>query len=57
MNNISTNLPACPVCDMSKWGVELQSDGSLAPYCTYCSGEYAHTKEAREVAQTLTESE
>ena len=50
MNNISTNLPNCPVCDMSKWGVELQSDGSLAPYCTFCSGEYAHTQEARNAA-------
>ena len=50
MNNISTNLPNCPVCDMSKWGVELQPDGSVASYCTFCSGEYAHTQEARNAA-------
>jgi len=50
MNNISTNLPACEVCSMSKWGVTMDHEGSLVPFCTVCSGDYAHTKEARDAA-------
>jgi hypothetical protein len=57
MNNISTNIAPCDVCNLSHWGVTLDEQGILAPYCTYCSGEYAHTKEAREAAAKLTESE
>jgi hypothetical protein len=53
MNNISTNLPKCPDCDQDKWGVTMDSEGLLAEYCIVCSGDYAHTKEARDAASGL----
>jgi hypothetical protein len=53
MNNISTNLPKCPTCDQDKWGVTMDSEGLLTEYCIVCSGDYAHTKEARDAASGL----
>jgi len=50
MNNISTNIAPCEVCNLSHWGITMDSEGTLSPYCTYCSGDYAHTKEARNAA-------
>jgi hypothetical protein len=54
MNNFEDgNLGPCDVCNMSKWGIEMDEQGSLAPYCTVCSGDYMHTKEARDAAAKL----
>lgn len=53
MNNISTNLAPCDVCNMSKWGVTMNDQDLLVPYCTFCSGDYANTKEARNAAEGI----
>jgi hypothetical protein len=53
MNNISTNLAPCEACNNSLWGVELDATGGLSPYCTFCSGDYAYTKTARDAAEAL----
>jgi hypothetical protein len=55
MNNISTNLAPCDVCNMSKWGITTDDQGLVVPFCTFCSGDYAHTKEARDAAAGITE--
>ncbi len=53
MNNISTNLPECPVCGQQKYGITMDGQGVLSQYCIICSGDYAHTKEARDAAAGL----
>ena len=40
-NIIGTNLGDCPICEESRWGVKLNSDGVAAPFCIECSGDYA----------------
>jgi len=47
------NLPPCDECNMQKWGVKIDGQGILSPYCTICSGDYAHTKEARDAAEGI----
>jgi hypothetical protein len=47
------NLPPCDECNMQKWGVKIDGQGILSAYCTVCSGDYAHTKEARDAAAAL----
>jgi len=53
IDNISDNIPACDLCGMSKWGVEMQEDGALVQFCIVCSGDIVHTKEARDAAEAL----
>ena len=51
------NLGPCEGCNESKWGIEMDAQGALAPYCIVCSGDIVHTKEARDAAAKITESE
>jgi hypothetical protein len=50
------NLPPCDICNMQKWGVEINEQGVLSPFCIVCSGDIAHTKEARDLAESLLNS-
>ena len=40
-NVIETNLGDCPICEESRWGVKLNSDGISVSFCIECSGDYA----------------
>jgi hypothetical protein len=40
-NVIRTNLGDCPICEESRWGVKLNSDGIAVSFCIECSGDYA----------------
>ena len=55
IDNTLTNLPPCDVCNEQKYGVEIDEQGILSPFCIVCSGDIAHTKEARDAAQALLE--
>ena len=57
IDNISDNVPTCDVCSMSKWGVEMREDGELVTFCIVCSGDIVRTKEARDAAEALLNSE
>jgi len=52
------NIPPCDGCNGTKYGVTMNEQGILSPYCIVCSGDIVHTKEARDAAEALkTESE
>jgi len=51
------NIPPCDGCGLQKYGVAIDEQGILSPYCIVCSGDIVHTKEARDAAEALLESE
>ena len=54
MNNFEDgNLGPCEVCSMNKWGIQMDDQGILSPFCIVCSGDIVHTKEARDAAEKL----
>ena len=57
IDNTLTNLPPCDECGQQRYGVQMDEQGILSPFCIICSGDIVHTKEARDAAQALTQSE
>ena len=47
------NIPPCDGCGQQKYGVQMDEQGILSPYCIVCSGDIVHTKEARDAAEAL----